>query len=146
MPISLFEVMVAANPKYECCRAHGGLTALNAQTGERRWHFATTPDAQKTYPSAAGTQMWGPSGVSVWNRPTIDAARGVVYFGTGENASSPATDMSDSIVALDMKTGEKRWHFQALAGGSGITTSPPRSGTSTAMPASTTAWRPTARS
>jgi polyvinyl alcohol dehydrogenase (cytochrome) len=116
VPISLFEVMVAANPKHECCRAHGGLTALNAQTGEKRWHFATTPDAQKTYPSAAGTQMWGPSGVSVWNRPTIDAARGVVYFGTGENASSPATDMSDSIVALDMKTGEKRWHFQALAG------------------------------
>ncbi len=116
VPISLYEVMVAANPKHECCRARGGLTALNAQTGEKRWHFATTPPAEKTYLNAAGTQMWGPSGVAVWNRPTVDAARGVVYFGTGENASSPATEMSDSIVALDLKTGEKRWHFQALPG------------------------------
>ena len=116
VPISLYEVMVAANPKHECCRARGGLTALNAQTGEKRWHFATVPPAEKTTLSAAGTQMWGPSGASVWNRPTVDATRGVVYFGTGENASSPATEMSDSIVALDIKTGEKRWHFQALPG------------------------------
>ena len=116
VPISLFEVMVAANPQHECCHARGGLTALNAQTGEKRWHFATVPPAEKTYQNAVGTQMWGPSGGAVWNRPTVDAARGVVYFGTGENASSPATDMSDSVVALDLKTGEKRWHFQALPG------------------------------
>jgi polyvinyl alcohol dehydrogenase (cytochrome) len=116
VPISLYEVMVAANPKHECCRARGGLTALNAGTGEKRWHFATVPPAEKTYLSPAGTQMWGPSGVAVWNRPTVDAARGLVYFGTGENASSPATELSDSVVALDLKTGEKRWHFQALPG------------------------------
>lgn len=115
VPLSLYEVMVAANPQHECCRAHGGVTALDAQTGETRWHFATTPDARPTTKSAAGTQMWGPSGAAIWSRPTVDAARGVLYVGTGENASSPATDQSDAIIALDLATGARRWVFQALA-------------------------------
>lgn len=114
VPLSQFEVMVAANPQHECCRAHGGITALDALTGQKRWHFATTPDAKPTAKSAVGTQMWGPSGASVWNRPTVDAARGLLYFGTGENGSSPATDTSDAIIALDLETGARRWVFQAL--------------------------------
>ena len=71
--------------------------------------------ASKTYVNRDGVQMWGPSGAVVWNAPTIDAKRGALYFGTGQNSSSPATDTSDSIIALDLKTGEKRWVFQALA-------------------------------
>ena len=31
-----------------------------------------------------GTQLWGPSGAPVWNSPTVDATRGVLYFGTGQ--------------------------------------------------------------
>lgn len=116
IPLSQFEVMVAANPKHECCRAHGGITALDAQTGARVWHYAVTPDARPTTISAAGTQLWGPSGGSVWNRPTVDAGRGLLYFGTGENASSPPTDTSDAIIALELKTGKPRWVFQALPG------------------------------
>jgi polyvinyl alcohol dehydrogenase (cytochrome) len=50
----------------------------------------------------------------VWNRPTVDAKRGLLYFGTGENGSSPPTPTSDAIIALDLKTGAERWVFQAL--------------------------------
>jgi polyvinyl alcohol dehydrogenase (cytochrome) len=52
----------------------------------------------------------------VWSTPTVDARRGRIYFGTGENLSHPATDTSDAIIALDMASGEEIWTFQATAG------------------------------
>jgi polyvinyl alcohol dehydrogenase (cytochrome) len=40
----------------------------------------------------------------------------LVYIGTGENYSAPATHTSDAIQAIDMKTGRLVWNFQATAG------------------------------
>ena len=116
VPVSAFGVALARNPEYECCRSHGAVRALDAATGEIRWTTRMTPPAEKTYRSDVGTQMWGPSGAAVWTTPTVDAQRGRVYVGTGENTSTPATDLSDAIVALDMETGEIAWSFQATAG------------------------------
>ena len=115
VPLSSFEVAAAGLPTHECCRSHGGIAALDATTGKALWRYDTTPHAVKTAVTRDGTQLWGPSGAPVWNSPTIDATRGVLYFGTGQNSSSPATDTSDAIIALDLATGERRWIFQALA-------------------------------
>jgi polyvinyl alcohol dehydrogenase (cytochrome) len=115
VPVSSFEVAAAGLPTHECCRSHGGVAALDAMTGAALWRFDTTAHAAKTTINRDGVQMWGPSGAVVWNAPTIDAKRGALYFGTGQNSSSPATDTSDAIIALDLKTGAKRWVFQALA-------------------------------
>ena len=115
VPMSSFEVAAAGLPTHECCRTHGGIAALDASTGQALWRFDTTPQAAKTHVNRDGVQMWGPSGAVVWNSPTVDEKRGVLYFGTGQNSSSPANDTSDSVIALDLKTGEKRWAFQALA-------------------------------
>jgi len=115
VPLSSFEVAAAGLPTHECCRSHGGIQALEAQTGKPVWRYDTTPQAVKTRINRDGVQMWGPSGAVVWNAPTIDARRGVLYFGTGQNASSPATSTSDAIIALDLETGAQRWVFQALA-------------------------------
>jgi len=115
VPLSSFEVAAAGLPTHECCRTHGGIQALDATTGAPAWRFDTTPHAAKTTLNRDGVQMWGPSGAVVWNGPTIDAKRGALYFGTGQNSSSPATDTSDAIFALDLMTGAKRWVFQALA-------------------------------
>ena len=114
VPLSSFEVAAAGLPTHECCRTHGGIQALDATTGAAVWRFDTTPHAVKTVINRNGVQMWGPSGAVVWNSPTIDPKRGALYFGTGQNSSSPATDTSDAIIALDLKTGAKRWIFQAL--------------------------------
>jgi len=57
----------------------------------------------------------GPSGAPVRSSPTVDAGRGVIYVGTGENFTGPATDSSDAIIAVDMVTGAAVWRFQALA-------------------------------
>ena len=115
VPLSSFEVAAAGLPTHECCRSHGGIAALDAATGRSVWRYDTTPHAIKTVVNRDGVQMWGPSGAVVWNAPTVDAKRGAIYFGTGQNSSSPATDTSDAIIALDLKTGAQRWVFQALA-------------------------------
>ncbi len=115
VPISSFEVAAAGLPTHECCRSHGGIAALDASTGAAAWRFDTTPHASRTVVNRDGVQMWGPSGAVVWNAPTIDTKRGALYFGTGQNSSSPATGTSDAIFALDLETGEQRWVFQALA-------------------------------
>ena len=115
VPISSFEVAAAGLPTHQCCRSHGGIAALDATSGKQVWRFETTPHAAPTYVNRDGVQMWGPSGAVVWNSPTVDAKRGALYFGTGQNSSSPATDTSDAIIALDLKTGARRWVFQALA-------------------------------
>jgi polyvinyl alcohol dehydrogenase (cytochrome) len=48
----------------------------------------------------------------VWSAPAIDAARGLIYFGTGNDYTHPATPLSDAIVALEMKTGRIAWSRQ----------------------------------
>ncbi len=116
LPVSSFEVAAAGMPSWECCRSHGAVIALDVRDGSRLWLHGTTPEARRTGESAAGVPSWGPSGASVWSTPTIDAERGVLYVGTGQNFSPPATSTSDAVLALDLETGARRWHFQALAG------------------------------
>lgn len=115
VPISAGDAGSAANDYFECCKAHGAVAALDARTGERLWTWHATADARPLgRDNRVGVAMWGPSGVPVWSTPTIDEKRGVVYITTGENNSLPATNTSDAVIALDLKTGEPRWIFQAL--------------------------------
>ncbi len=115
VPLSSFEVAAAGMPTHACCRSHGGVRALDAQSGEVLWTWHSTPAAEPTGKSAAGVQRWGPSGASVWSTPTIDAKRGLLYVGTGQNFSRPATVTSDAVIALGIDDGKPRWQFQALA-------------------------------
>lgn len=115
VPISAFDVALAMRPTYECCKSHGAVRALDAATGEILWTAHMTEDAKPTYKNSLGVQMWGPSGAPVWTTPAIDEKRGVLYVGTGENTSSPATGMSDAIVAIALRDGAIRWHFQGTA-------------------------------
>ena len=102
---------------YECCRSRGTVSALDAATGKPVWKFYTIPQAAKvigTRPN--GKNKWGPAGVSSWSAPTVDPKRGVVYVTTGDSFTEPAEPLSDSIVALDLKTGKEVWHHQEVAG------------------------------
>ena len=116
VPISAFGVALAQNPDYECCKSHGGVRALDADTGDILWTAHMTANAEKTYENSAGTQMWGPSGAPVWTTPAVDPKRRRIYIGTGENTSTPATELSDAIVAIDMDTGQIIWSYQGTSG------------------------------
>ena len=60
-------------------------------------------------------------GASVWQTPAIDPELGLLYFSTGNpgpdlNGSVRAGDnlFANSIVAVDVRTGQYRWHFQQV--------------------------------
>jgi polyvinyl alcohol dehydrogenase (cytochrome) len=113
VPVSSYEVAVSGSPSHICCKSHGGVIALDARNGKRLWQWHATPDATLQGKNAAGADLYGPSGASVWSTPAIDAKRRRIYIGTGENLSHPATDTSDAVVALDMDSGTVAWRFQA---------------------------------
>lgn len=114
VPISSLEEGGAAKADYACCTFRGSLLALDAATGKQKWRTYMVDEPRLTGKSDAGSDKYGPSGVALWNSPAIDARRGQLYIATGDNYSSPATGLSDSIVALDLATGRIKWHYQAL--------------------------------
>jgi len=113
VPISSGELNMGAAPEYECCTSHGAVVALDVHSGERVWVYHTMEDAKPTGISRVGTQQWGPSGAPIWTAPALDEKRGLLYVGTGQNTSAPATDTSDAIIAIRMSDGSVAWQFQA---------------------------------
>ncbi len=110
VPLTDGEEGPSANPKYECCSGRGAMIALNASTGKLIWKTYTIAEAAHvTGKTEAGIQKWGPSGASIWSAPTIDAERGLIYAGTGDNFSDPSTKTSDAVIAFEISTGKIAW-------------------------------------
>lgn len=116
VPMSSTEIVNAYDNGYACCKFRGGITALDARTGKSLWRMHTTDVPVENGRNSAGTPAFGPSGAPVWSTPTVDVKRGLLYFGTGENYSSPANGMSDAIIAIELATGAVRWVRQTIAG------------------------------
>jgi polyvinyl alcohol dehydrogenase (cytochrome) len=117
VPVSSWEEVASIDPHYECCRFRGSVLVLDAATGAQVWKTYLIEDAPRPAgKSKVGTQFWGPSGASVWSAPTLDPQHKVLYVGTGNNYSSPPTETSDAILALDMDTGKRLWSSQVTPG------------------------------
>jgi alcohol dehydrogenase (cytochrome c) len=101
----------------------GRFVALDAKTGKLVWQFNSIPlpgeAGHDTWP--ADSDAWNNGGAGVWVNPAVDPALGLVYFGTS-NASPqyggevrPGDNLfTATMLALDIKTGKEKWHFQAL--------------------------------
>jgi len=97
----------------------GFLAAYDQATGKEVWRFWTVP-----LPGEPGSQTWQGKGIAhpgatTWLTGTYDPELDTLYWPTG----NPTPDLygddrggdnlySDSIVALDAKTGSLKWHFQ----------------------------------
>jgi polyvinyl alcohol dehydrogenase (cytochrome) len=114
--VSSNEEGAAASPDYECCRFRGSVSALDAATGAVIWKTYTVDEPTPRDRNAVGTQLWGPSGAPIWSSPAIDPVRNAVYVTTGNNYSNPASDRSDSFIALDLDTGRILWSQQMTSG------------------------------
>jgi len=114
VPISsLEEVTAAAKPHQACCSFRGSVVALDADSGARRWRtymIGTAPHAVGK--TSAGVPILAPSGAPIWNSPTVDAHRGLLYVATGDNYTGPADRSSDAIVALRLGDGRVVWRRQ----------------------------------
>ena len=116
VPLSSNDDVNAMDPKHPCCTHTGAVVALDASSGGILWRTATILEEPRiTGRTSVGTAIWGPSGASIWNTPTIDEKRGLLFVGTGNNHSRPATATSDAILALELTTGRIAWIYQAQA-------------------------------
>jgi polyvinyl alcohol dehydrogenase (cytochrome) len=116
VPISSLEETAASQAGYECCTFRGSLLVLDARTGGVVWQVFTVPPPQIVGKSATGSTLWGPAGVGIWNAPTIDVKRSVVYVTTGNTYSGVAQPTSDAVMAFDLKTGAVKWTKQVTPG------------------------------
>jgi polyvinyl alcohol dehydrogenase (cytochrome) len=136
--VSGFESEWVQSGGYPCCSFRGSMVSLDV-TGRLEWKTYTVPPNTNangalctTYDAAAGEFANCPiTGAAVWNTPAVDALRGTVYFGTGNNytVTNPehqcarearAANQSDahcpradnhvsSVLAVNIATGRIRW-------------------------------------
>ena len=101
----------------------GRVKAYDADDGRLLWTFYTIPgpgeSGHETWPQ--DNDSWKYGGGAVWQTPAIDPELGLVYFSTGNagpdyNGAVRGGDnlFTVSIVAIELKTGKYRWHFQQV--------------------------------
>jgi polyvinyl alcohol dehydrogenase (cytochrome) len=113
VPMSSYEELTGADPRYECCKFRGSVSALDASTGRILWRgFTIGEELQPTRKNKQGVQLWAPSGAAVWSSPTVDLKNRMVYVTTGDSYSDPVATSSDSFVAFSMDTGKLAWSRQ----------------------------------
>lgn len=101
----------------------GYLAAYDADMGREIWRTYTVPGpgevGHDTWPQE--TDAWLKGGAPIWQTPAIDPELNMIYLSTGN--PSPDFDgsqregdnlFSASILALDLTTGEYKWHFQEV--------------------------------
>ncbi len=99
----------------------GQVGAYDAKTGKEVWRFYTIPGPGEYGNNTWEGDSWMRGGGPLWTHPAIDPELGLVYVPVGN--AWPDTDGSTrggdnlftaSIVALDLTTGLRKWHFQEV--------------------------------
>ena len=114
VPLASREEAAGGGPDYPCCTFRGSIVALDADTGKQIWKTHIISEEPKpTKKNSRGVQLYAPSGAGIWDTPSIDEARGVLYIGTGDAYSKPPVPpATDAVMALDLATGKPRWTVQ----------------------------------
>jgi alcohol dehydrogenase (cytochrome c) len=101
----------------------GRIKAYDARDGRLVWTFYTVPApgerGHETWPQ--DNDVWRDGGATVWQTPALDPELGLLYFSTANpgpdfNGSIRKGDnlFTSSIMALDVRTGAYRWHYQQV--------------------------------
>ena len=100
----------------------GFIRGYDARTGKRLWIFHTIPLAGEFGNNTWERDSWSYTGnTGVWAQMTIDEELGLVYLPvelpTGDyyGGHHPGSNLfAESLVALDLKTGQRKWHYQLV--------------------------------
>jgi quinoprotein glucose dehydrogenase len=107
----------------------GYIRGFDVRTGKRLWIFHTIP-----MKGEFGYETWDPDAnaytgnAGVWAQMSIDEELGIVYMPVelptadyygghrhGKGGKGPETSLfSESLVAVDLKTGARKWHYQLV--------------------------------
>ena len=101
--------------------ARGQLGAYDAKTGQELWKFYTIPAPGERFGDTWEGDSYKIGGGGIWSHVALDPELGLVFMGTGNAApdvwgASRGGDnlFTASVLALDLKTGAYRWHFQEV--------------------------------
>jgi quinoprotein glucose dehydrogenase len=100
----------------------GFIRGYDARTGKRLWIFHTIPSPGEFGNDTWERDSWSYTGnAGVWAQMTVDEDLGMVYLPvelpTGDyyGGNRPGSGLfGESLVALDLKTGQRKWHYQLV--------------------------------
>ena len=100
----------------------GWLKGVDARTGSTKWVFRTVPQADDFGAETWLNESWRYSGnTNVWSMLSVDDELGYIYLPIGTPTGDyygghrPGDNLfAESLVALDIETGQRMWHFQAV--------------------------------
>jgi quinoprotein glucose dehydrogenase len=102
--------------------AKGYVRGFDAKTGRRLWIFHTIPKPREFgYDTWENDSAQKNGNTGVWAQMSADTELGLVYvpveMPTGDfyGGTRPGNTLFDeSLVALDIKTGQRKWHYQTV--------------------------------
>jgi quinoprotein glucose dehydrogenase len=100
----------------------GAVRAFDARTGTRLWMFNTIPQPGEVGSETWENDSWAYTGnTGVWAQISVDLELGLAYLPVElpthdyYGGARPGDNLfSESLVAVDLRTGERRWHFQLV--------------------------------
>jgi alcohol dehydrogenase (cytochrome c) len=97
----------------------GFIDGYDARTGKRLWRFNTIPAKGEQGNETWAGDSWKTGAATAWVTGAFDPESNTVYWGTGNPGPDWNGDRrkgdnlySDCLIALDLDTGAKKWHFQ----------------------------------
>lgn len=101
---------------------NGDIRGYDIHTGQLRWRFHTVPRPGEFGHDTWGGESWrNRGGTNLWSMSSVDEQLGLVFVPLGSpsydyyGGDRPGANLfGNSLVALDCRTGSRRWHFQSI--------------------------------
>jgi quinoprotein glucose dehydrogenase len=110
-----------ANPRSRS-NIKGAVRAFDVRTGKRLWAFKTIPEPGEFGSETWEDDSWAYTGnTGVWAQISVDEELGIAYLPVEMpthdyyGGARPGNGLfGETLVAVDLKTGQRKWHFQLV--------------------------------
>ena len=110
-----------ANPKSKS-NIKGAVRAFDVRTGKRLWMFKTIPEPGEVGAETWEDDSWAYTGnTGVWAQISVDLELGMAYLPVEMpthdyyGGARPGNGLfGETLVAVDLKTGQRKWHYQLV--------------------------------